>query len=73
MLARHAIIYVSKNFQNAAIEANKKSLFKHFIPIPGDISYAEMQKDYLVLSPKNPICYQSGKHNGNQASTIRSV
>ena len=73
MLARHAIIYISKNFQNAAIEANKKSLFKHFIPIPGDISYAEMQKDYLVLSPNNPICYQSGKHNGNEWNTIRSV
>lgn len=73
MLARHAIVYLSDKFHKNAIEACRKSLFKHFIPIPGDLSYGEMQKDHLVITPNNPICYQSEHHGGFAKQTKYSI
>ena len=73
MLARHAIIYVSDKFRQNAIKANLKALLYHQFPYPGDMAYAQIQKDHLLLSPHHPWCYQSEKHKGHYHSTRHSI
>lgn len=73
MLARHAIVYLSDRFHQAALEASFSALFDYEFTVPGDIKYAEMQSDYLVLATADPICFQAAKHGGVQAATRRSI
>lgn len=73
MLARHAIVYVSRNFHRSAITAGMRALFDHDFPTPGDMAYAEIQKDHKVLTTVDPICVQSNRHHGNLRATQHSI
>ena len=73
MLARHAIVYLSERYIYSAMEANLGALLDNDFSIPGDIMYAEMQPQHIVLTPNQHICYQSGDYGGVQGATFRSL
>ncbi len=55
MLGRHAIVYVSERFWRNAIDAGERALVGLDFPIPGDVQYAELQLDHLVLAARDPL------------------
>jgi len=69
MLARHGIVYLSQRFHLSTIEASLRALTSYEKPCPADIEYAILQASHLVLTPNNPICYQSEWHRGNHRPT----
>lgn len=73
VLARHAILYISPRFHEAAIEANQRALYGHPFPIPGDVEYAGMQPQFNVLATEDPLCFQCDDQGRNRSSTRRSV
>ncbi|MBT5559142.1 MAG: hypothetical protein HOJ88_04550 [Proteobacteria bacterium] len=73
MLARHAIIYVSRKFVANSIEANLSALLDHDFTIPGDIMYAEMQPEHIVLSPPSVSYRQYAELGGAEAVTEESI
>jgi hypothetical protein len=73
MLARHAIVFLSERFWKNAIKANVKALTYYLFPHPGDMAYAEMQKDHFLLTPHQPWCYQSSDYGGQEDATKRSI
>ncbi|MEN0003911.1 MAG: hypothetical protein AAF798_07195 [Bacteroidota bacterium] len=73
MLARHGILFLSDKFHQNAIEANIKALTHFNYHIPGDIVYAAMQSDHILLTPEQPWCYQSELFGGNWMATKHSI
>lgn len=73
MLARHAIIYISDKYVESAIEANLSALLENDFTIPGDVMYAEMQPEHVVLSLKEINFYQAGQYGGFETATKKSV
>lgn len=73
MLARHAIIYISEKYVNNAIEANYSALLDNAFTIPGDVMYAEMQPEHIVLSLKEINFYQASQYGGFETATKKSV
>lgn len=73
MMATHGIIYLSEKFRQGAIEACLKTLLNHDFPYLIDVEYAQIQKDYLILSPQRPWCYQSEQYKGNYRATKHAL
>lgn len=73
MLSRHAILYVSERYFRNAIAANLSALLDYAFSIPGDIMYAEMQPEHLVLSVREISCYQTEEFGGIEAGTNISL
>ncbi|MEM7382164.1 MAG: hypothetical protein AAF361_13335, partial [Bacteroidota bacterium] len=73
MLARHAIIYVSEKFRQSAIRANYRALLHYPFHYPGDMAYAEIQEEHLLLAPNQPWCYQCEIFGGNWLVTKYSL
>ena len=73
MLSRHAIIYVSDRYHEATQAASSHALFDHDFTIPGDMAYAMIQPDMLVLATRQPLCFQTAEHGGIEAGTKRSI
>ena len=73
MLSRHAIIYISDKYVRNAIAANLSALMDNAFSIPGDIMYAEMQPEHVVLSLREICCYQTGQYGGIEAATNISL
>ena len=69
MLSRHAILYISDKFHQHTIEASLQALTYPPHTYAGDIGYAMLQPNHLVLAPHDPICYQSEKFKGNHPAT----
>ncbi len=73
MLARHGIMYISERFRTNAINANVKALTYYEGNFPGDLAYAAIQSNHVLLSPHQPWCYQSELFWGNWLATKRSI
>ena len=73
MLGRHAIMYVSRKFVENSIKANLSALLDHDFTIPGDIMYAEMQPDHIVLCPLSVGCIQYAELGGAECATKASI
>jgi len=63
MLTTHAILYNSKRYKLAVIEALKSNPTFH-----SDVIISRLQKDYKILANKNPSFYQSAALNTNPHS-----
>lgn len=73
MLALHAVIYISEKFVNSAIQANLSALLEHPFTIPGDLKYAEIQSEHVVLSVKKINFYQDKQYGGKENATKNSI
>jgi len=73
MLARHAILFLTERFRQAAIAANIRALTNFNYHYPGDLAYAQIQPQHLILSPHQPWCYQSEIFGGNWMATKNSI
>lgn len=73
MLARHAIIYISDKYVQNAIKANLSALLDNAFTIPGDVMYAEMQPEHIVLSLKEINFYQTKQFGGIELATKNSI
>jgi hypothetical protein len=73
MLGRHAILYLSEEFREAALNANLRALMNYDYMYPGDVGTASIQLTHLVLTPLEPICYQAKELGGHQLSTQRPL
>ncbi len=60
MLARHAYLYLSSDFQQKVIDSQIEALTNRSFPHPGDIGLAILQSSSLVLTPVRPLCRQRG-------------
>ncbi|MCP4897903.1 MAG: glycosyltransferase family 92 protein, partial [bacterium] len=60
MLARHAYLYLSSDFQQKVIDSQIEALTNRSFPHPGDIGLAIEQSSSLVLAPVQPLCRQRG-------------
>ena len=69
MLSSHAILYLSARFRQNAVEALDDGLTRADFAYPPDIPLAVLQASHLVLTPTDPICYQSAEHDGNYGAT----
>jgi len=69
MLSAHAILYVSDRYRRNAIGALDVGLTREDFAYPSDISLATLQASHLVVTPADPICYQSAEHDGNYDAT----
>ena len=69
MLGRHAILYLSDEFRQAALTAKIGALTNFDYIYPGDVGAASTHLTHLVLTPLKPFCYQSGELGGNQKAT----
>lgn len=58
MLGGHAIVYLSERYHQSMIDGSFKALMNPAYPYPGDIAYATLQTSHVVLTPKQPVCYQ---------------
>ncbi len=58
MLARHAVLYLSEDFQQAAIQSQVQALSNHKYPHPGDMGLAALQTAYTVLTPRINVSRQ---------------
>lgn len=63
MLTTHAILYISKEYKNAIINALKSNLNSH-----SDVVISRLHKHYKILANKNPSFYQSSTLNINTHS-----
>ena len=73
MLGRHAILYLSEEFRQAALAANLQALMNYDYIFPGDVGTASTQFTHLVLTPIEPICFQATELGGHQDSTQMSL
>jgi hypothetical protein len=69
MLGRHGIVYLSEKFRRGALEAALDALANPEHVYPGDIGYAMLQANHLVLTPNLPSCFQSPDLGGNRSAT----
>lgn len=69
MLARHAVVFLSERYRQSAIRASLDALTHWEVPHPGDSGYAMLQTSHIVLTPNEPVCYQSERHRGNHPAT----
>lgn len=69
----YRFLQISEKLRTNAIIANEKALLNFDFPYPGDMAYAEIQKDHILLSPHQPWCYQSEKQKGNHPATKKSI
>jgi hypothetical protein len=60
MLTTHAIVYISKRYKQAVINALKPFIQRN-IPYHSDVLISRCQKAYNVYGPKAPYFYQSEK------------
>ena len=63
MLARHAVVYLSSQFQDKAVEAQIEALTNRSSAYPGDIGLAMLHASHLVLTPNEPVCYQRDRRS----------
>ena len=73
MLGRHAILYLSDAFRQAALTAKLDALINYEYIFPGDVGAASTNLSHLVLTPLKPICYQAGELGGNQKATEKAL
>lgn len=69
MLALHAVVYLSNRFHQAALDATTDALTNFEYEFPGDVGVASTHLTHLVLTPMEPICYQSALFGGQQEAT----
>ncbi len=69
MLALHAVLYLSNTFRQAALDATTGALTNFEYEFPGDVGVASTHLNHLVLTPIEPICYQSALFGGQEDST----
>ena len=59
MLSGHAILYISRRYKEAVIEAIKNNIDTFY----NDILFSRLQPNFTVLANKRPVFYQSSKFN----------
>jgi len=69
MLASHAILYLSERYRQNVVEALDDGLKRGDFNYPPDILLAGLQVSHLVLTPADPVSYQSAEHDGNYDAT----
>jgi hypothetical protein len=63
MLATHAILYISRRYKQAVIDA--LTPYRN-VPYNSDVLMSRIQADYMILANKKPSFYQSAKFNIRQ-------
>ena len=70
MLSGHAIVYNTRRYKEAVIEAMNECIEKKLY---NDVAISRIQKNYLVLANKIPSFYQSLKFNEEQKNPHENV
>ncbi len=73
MLARHAVLYLSDTFRQAALDAMIDAVANYEQMFPGDVGIASTHLSHLVLTPLEPICYQASDLGGREGSTDKAL
>lgn len=73
MLSRYGILYLTEAFRQAAIQASFDAISHPDQVYPGDVGYAVLQEDFLVLTPNQSYCVLSEKFSTSSAATTEAL
>jgi hypothetical protein len=71
MLARHAIVHMSKDFSEKSIELMKKFIIEPQKYIAGDVTLTSALPEYKIYSLNSPMFYQNA--DGTRGLTKKSI